>query len=283
MNLVRDSLHKMQAPLCGLLLAVQAAAPALAADASDWSMDIRSAARLIAADAPASPAQYRVGVELRMDPGWHTYWRYPGDSGVPPRIEFGDSENLRDFTVSYPAPRAFTDETGIFIGYRDHVVFPVRITPRDPQKPVKLKLDLFYAVCEKLCVPASAHTELTLAPGLRSAFDDRIAKAETGVPKQVSAQQAGLTAQRVAGAPKPRVELDVAAPGNNDVQVFAEGPSAEWALPVPKPVSGAPKGHRRFSLELDGLPPSADPKAPVDLTFTIVGGDRALETTTHLD
>jgi DsbC/DsbD-like thiol-disulfide interchange protein len=280
---MRDFVHKLATLLFGLLLAGQAGTPALAADASDWSMDIRSAARLIAASAPRGAMEYRVGVELRMDPGWHTYWRYPGDSGVPPRIEFSESDNLRDFKVSYPAPRPFTDETGIFIGYRDHVIFPVHVTPRDPQQPVKLKLDLFYAVCEKLCVPASAHTELTLLPGQRSAFDERIAKAEAGVPRQVSAQQAGLTVRRSANATKPRVELDIAAPGDDDVRVFAEGPTAEWALPVPKPVANAPKGHRQFRFELDGLPPGVDPKAPLDLTFTIVSGDRAIETTTHLD
>jgi DsbC/DsbD-like thiol-disulfide interchange protein len=283
MNLVRNSLHPMPALLCGLLLATSVSAPAVAADASDWSMDIRSAARLVAASAPREATQYRIGVELRMDPGWHTYWRYPGDSGVPPSIGFSESDNLREFKVSYPAPRAFNDETGTFIGYRDHVIFPVQVTPRDPQKPVKLKLDLFYAVCEKLCVPASAHTELMLTPGQRSGFDERIAKAEADVPKKISAQQAGLTARRIGGMPKPRVELDIAAPGNIDVQVFAEGPNAEWALPVPKPIAGGPTGHKRFSFELDGLPPGADPKAPLDLTFTVVGGDRAVEATTHLD
>lgn len=272
MQLVRDSL------LCGFLLI---GAPALAADASDWALDIRSAVRLIAASAPAEATQYRVGVELRMDPGWHTYWRYPGDSGVPPKIDFSDSENVSDAKVFYPAPQGFTDESGIFIGYRDHVIYPVHVTPRDSKKPVKLKLDLFYAVCDKLCVPASGHTDLTITPGQPSGYDDRLAKAEAAIPKRVSQQQAQLSLKRITIESKPAVELDIAT--DKDIQVFAEGPTAEWALPIPKPVAGVTNGARKFRFELDGLPSGTDPKAPLDLTFTIVGGEGAIETSTHLD
>jgi hypothetical protein len=130
-------------------------------------------------------------------------------------------------------------------------------------------------------VPASGHAQLSVNPGQSSGFDERIAKAEASVPKRVSPQEAGLTAKRIASAAKPRIQIDVAT--DKDIQIFAEGPSAEWALPIPKPISGAPKGRRQFTFELDGLPSGIDPNAPLDLTFTIVGGERAIETTTHLD
>jgi len=266
MKLVRKSL------LCALLLA---SPPALAADASQWAIDIRSGARLIAASAAKGAATLQAGVEFRMDPGWHTYWRYPGDSGVPPRFDFDASENLAEAKVLYPAPHAFTDETGTSIGYLDHVIFPVQIAPRDPAKPVRLKVTVNYAVCQKLCVPAEAHLDLML--GGASGFDDRIKEAISKVPKPVTPQQAGMTARRVSGGSKPAVEFEIA--GGKDAQVFVEGPTNEWALPIPK--SGAAKGS--YSFDLDGLPPGTDPKAPLDLTFTIVGKDGAIETKTHLD
>jgi hypothetical protein len=62
--------------------------------------------------------------------------------------------------------------------------------------------------------------------------------------------------------------------------VFVEGPTVEWALPIPKAIDAA-KG--RYSFALEGLPPGTDPKLPLDLTFTIVGTDGATETKTHLD
>ena len=259
--------------LCALLLV---APPALAADASQWAIDIRSATRLLAASPSKDQGSLRAGVEFRMDPGWHTYWRYPGDSGVPPRFDFYSSENLREAKVLYPAPHAFTDDSGTSIGYLEHVVFPVQVTARDPKKPVRLKVQVNYAVCQKLCVPVEASLDLVL--GDTSGFDERLKAAEAKVPKSVTPQQAGLTVRRASGTPKPSIEFQVA--GDKDTQVFVEGPTAEWALPIPKPTGDA-KG--RYSFALDGLPPGTDPKAPLDLIFTIVGADRAVETKTHLD
>jgi DsbC/DsbD-like thiol-disulfide interchange protein len=268
MKPVRDSL------LCALLLA---APPAFAADSSQWALDIRAATRLIAASPAKDASKQQAGVEFRMDPGWHTYWRYPGDSGVPPRFDFYGSDNLRAAKVLYPAPHAFTDESGTSIGYLDHVIFPVEVTPLDPKKPVNLKVTVNYAVCQKLCVPAEANLVLTL--GDKSGFDERLVKAIADVPKTVTPQQAGLTLHRTTDGAKPAVEFEVAG-ATKETQIFVEGPTAEWALPIPKPVSGA---DGRYSFVLDGLPPGTDPKAPLDLTFTIVGAGKAMQAKTHLD
>ncbi len=96
--------------------------------------------------------------------------------------------------------------------------------------------------------------------------------------------EAGLTARRANDDKrKPLVFVDLAAPAGQPVELFVEGPTAEWALPIPKPAQGAPAGHQHFGFELDGLPPGVDPKGPFELTFTIVKGGRATEVKTHLD
>ena len=59
-----------------------------------------------------TPQRLRAGIEIKLQPGWHTYWRYPGDSGVPPRFDFSGSDNVASVKVLYPAPHLFTDETG---------------------------------------------------------------------------------------------------------------------------------------------------------------------------
>ena len=87
-------------------------APARAADASPWAEDTRSAVRLIAGANKNGEAPLRAGIEIKLQPGWKTYWRYPGDSGVPPRFDFSGSENLKAAKVLYPAPHLFTDEAG---------------------------------------------------------------------------------------------------------------------------------------------------------------------------
>ena len=92
--------------------------------------------------------------------------------------------------------------------------------------------------------------------------------AEARVPKLVSAAAAGLTAKRASDDKvKPLIFVDLAAPAGEPVQLFVEGPSAEWALPIPKPAQGAPPGRAHFGFELDGLPPGVNPKGPFELTL----------------
>ncbi len=280
---VRDSLRRALPAFAGLA-AIVTAGQACAADASPWSDDIRSSARLIAGQGVAGsvpPDAVRAGIEIKLQPGWKTYWRYPGDSGVPPHFEFKGSDNLASAEVLYPAPHAFTDESGTSIGYKDTVIFPVLVTPRDPARPVKLKAQIDYAVCEKLCVPAQGKAQLEI--GANAPANAALSAAQARVPKRVSVAEAGLSAKRVTGKPKPLVYLDIAWPDDKPVEVFVEGPGKEWALPIPKPAQGAPAGRRHFGFEFDGLPPGADPMGSYDLTFTIVSPDRAIEATARLD
>jgi len=267
--------------VCGIAFAIGGAARA--ADASPWADDHYSALRLIAGAKANGADALHAGIEIKMQPGWHTYWRYPGDSGVPPTFSFSGSDNLATAKVLFPAPHAFTDEAGTTIGYKKNVILPVRVFPRQKDKPVTLRAKIDYAVCEKLCVPVEARVELTIPPN-GGAENPDLAAAEARVPQPVSAAAAGLTAKRANDdKQKPLVFVDLAAPTGEPVELFVEGPTPEWALPIPKPAQGAPPGHQHFGFELDGLPPGVDPKGPFELTFTIVKGDRATEVKTHLD
>jgi DsbC/DsbD-like thiol-disulfide interchange protein len=255
---------------------------ARADDSSLWINDSYSSIRLIAG-ASKNADSLLAGIEIKMKAGWHTYWRYPGDSGVPPRFSFAGSDNLASAKVVFPAPHAFTDEAGTTIGYKNSVILPVRVFPRDKSKPVTLRAKIEYAVCEKLCVPAEAKIDLTIPPA-GGAANAALDAAEAEVPQPVSIAQAGLTAKRANDDKrKPLIYVDLPAPAGQKVEVFVEGPSPEWSLPIPKPAPGAPPGHAHFGFELDGLPPGVDPKGSFELTFTIVRGDQATEVKTHLD
>lgn len=269
---------------CGLVLMLNA--PARADSASPWTEDIRSALRLIGGADKTGAAGLRAGIEIKLQPGWHTYWRYPGDSGVPPRFTFAGSDNVAGVKVLYPAPHAYTDEAGSTIGYKNDVVFPLAVVPRHKGQPVTLHLKAEYAVCAKLCMPVEASATLTLGSALGaapSANDAALIAAEALVPKPESAAAAGLTVRRVNNAAKPLVAVDLPAATGAELHIFVEGPTPEWALPIPKPAQGAPAGHVQFGFDLDGLPPGVDPKGPFELTFTIVGGAHPVEVKTHLD
>src|SRR6202011_3722817 len=134
---------------------------ARAQDASPWQRGTHSAVRLIAGS--RSGSVLLGGIAIQLDPGWKTYWRTSGDSGVPPRFDFSKSDNVEAVTVLWPAPAKFDDGAGGFsLGYHDQVVLPLRIVAKNADKPVTLRAAIEYAVCEKICIPVQANAELEI-------------------------------------------------------------------------------------------------------------------------
>jgi DsbC/DsbD-like thiol-disulfide interchange protein len=210
---------------------------------------------------------------------------------VPPLFDFSKSENVKSATVLFPAPKRFADGAGGHsIGYKTGVLFPVHVVPKDPAKPAVLRVKVDYAVCEKLCMPADANLELNVT-GKESANDAAVGAAETLVPKMTPLGDSGALAIRAAhkeagvgksGNGKPKIVVDVAAPAGVAPLLFAEGPDAKWALPLPEAVPGAPAGLQRFAFELDGLPPGENGKGAT-LRLTAVAGHQAVEALFRLD
>ena len=273
--------------LVGALLPLASGAARAADDVTRWDGDARSAARLVAGSQPPTNGVLRAGLEIRLKSGWHTYWRYPGDAGVPPQFDFGASQNLKRAVVLWPAPQRIVEAGGSTIGYLGDVIFPLRIEPLDAAKPVLLRLKLDYAICEKLCVPAEAKVELALGKGVikgSTSRDAMLATAETRVPRMAKQGASGALAiaavRREPNTTPPRVLVDVAASGT--VDLFAEGPTAQWALPLPTKVAGAPAGQQRFAFELEGLPPGASDRGAL-LTLTATTPDDAIEVAIRLD
>jgi DsbC/DsbD-like thiol-disulfide interchange protein len=266
-------------------------ASARAQDASQWDGEPHGSTRLIAGAAPRSsdPAQLRAGVEIRLDPGWKTYWRYPGDSGVPPTLDFAGSQNVKSVTTQWPAPERFSDGGGGYsIGYRGDIILPLRIIARDAGKPSLLRLKLGYAVCGKLCVPAQANLDLTLT-GKAGAEAPMLDAAEARVPRRLALGQNDslgiISVHRQTDGKRAHVTVDVAVPDGVPIDLFVEGPTGEWALPLPQPAGAAPNGStatRRFTFDLDGLPPGAQAQGAL-LTFTAVSPGDAIEVQARLD
>jgi DsbC/DsbD-like thiol-disulfide interchange protein len=254
---------------------------ARAADASGWDGGLRAAVRLIAGPPRSASGAtiHRAGIDFRLTRGWKTYWRYPGDSGIPPRFDFTHSENVKAIAVRWPAPHRLEDESGTTIGYKQDFVLPLEILPQDAAKPVTLRLRIDYGICEKICIPAEGKAELVLTDA-PSSHASRLAQFEARVPRAARLGGDGPLAIRAAAreddATPGRMVLDVAAPAGAKVELFAEGPSADWALPVPMPVAGAPEGLQRFAFKLDGLPPGAKPEGAT-LTITAATADQAIE------
>src|SRR5579859_2828213 len=227
---------------------------ARAQDASAWQKGSHAAVRLLAGS--RSGPVLLGGIAVQLDPGWKTYWRTSGDSGVPPRFDFSGSDNVEAVTVLWPAPTRFDDGAGgTSLGYRDQVVLPLRIVPKSTDKPVTLRAAINYAVCEKLCIPVEANAELTFM-SVASTEDNVLFAALDTVPKPASVGDPNpLTIRDVKREGKTTVLVDVLSPDAKPVSLFVEGPTPDWSLPVPKLLEHGPSGIKRFTFELDGIPP----------------------------
>lgn len=268
---------------------------AWAQSTSTWDKELHAAARLVggAAIESGEARLLRAGLEIRLDPGWKTYWRYPGDSGVPPTLDFSGSENVKSVTALWPAPERFSDGAGgRSIGYLGDVVLPLRIVPKDAAKVSSLRVKLGYAICGSLCVPAEANLHLTLS-GKAGAEEPNLVTAEARVPRRIALGVAsGATdslavrsVRRETTGAHQRVVVEVVTPEDTPVDLFVEGPTSDWALPLPEPQSAAvddPPRIRRFAFDLDGLPPGAIAKGAT-LTLTAVSPTNAIEVEAHLD
>ena len=263
------------------LFASSLAIEARAQDASPWQRDSHSAVRLLAGS--RSGTVLLGGIAFQLQPGWKTYWRTPGDSGVPPRFDFSKSENIEAVTVLWPAPATFDDGAGGHsLGYHGQIILPLRIVAKNADKPMMLRAAINYAVCEKLCIPVEANAELPIT-SVASTEDSALFAALDTVPKPANVGDPNpLTVRDVKREGKSTVLVDVVSPDSRELSLLVEGPTPDWGLPVPKLLEHSPPGVKRFAFQLDDLPPGIDP-AGAALKLTLVGGDRAYEFNINLD
>lgn len=190
---------------------------------------------------------------------------------------------MKTITVLWPAPQRFSDDGVNLIGYKGGVVLPLRIIPENQRKPVTVHLKLNYGICEKICILAEAKVNLVLS-GEPSSHEVALSAAEVRVPKQVGLGEGNTLAiravSREAGSTPPKVVIDVAAPEASQVDLFVEGPTSGWSLPLPKLIK-THNGMRRFAFDLDGVPPDANAQSS-SLRFTAVADDEAIEVSTTL-
>lgn len=271
--------------LAALVLALAIAAsplptaPASAAGegASAWSEAHASRARLLAGG--SRDGERVAGLEIALDPGFRTYWRHAGDSGLPPDFDWSGSTNVAAVEPLFPAPERFSDGTGAYFGYADHVILPLRVTPVDAAEPFELRLTLDYGVCKEICIPARA--ELALAVDARSQpLEGPVAEALARTPKPVAVGADGpLAILGVDVAGPDRLTVRVRAP--QEATLFAEGPNHRWFLDPQAAMSEAEEGEGVFAVAIAARP--REVAEPASLRFTLVAPDGAVEATHALD
>jgi DsbC/DsbD-like thiol-disulfide interchange protein len=256
------------------------AALAASSSASPWIASTDSKVRLVSGTVDVDGAPTLVaGVELRMDPGWKTYWRNPGDSGVPPSFDWAGSKNLKHAELVYPAPHRFADAGGTAIGYDDQVVFPLKLTPERASEPIELKLVFAYGLCKDLCIPNDVTLGLTLGGDIGKGDALLLESALARVPKPASEGVLPSVTQVEAklAAEKPELFIDVAfPPGATGTDLFIDG--GDVFVPAPAPLGPIADGKQRFEVSFVSAAEAAALKGKT-LALVVVSDQGSTETT----
>ncbi|MGX9353885.1 protein-disulfide reductase DsbD domain-containing protein [Roseobacteraceae bacterium S113] len=123
-----------------------------------------------------------------MEPGWKTYWRSPGEVGLPPELDWSRARNVADVSLLYPAPERFTAFEIENFGYGGTVIFPLQIALEEPGAPVTLTTDVQILVCADICIPErfSLSLDLPAGAGVDRVNADVLAEAIARVPQEAS-------------------------------------------------------------------------------------------------
>ena len=256
------------------ILAALAALTPIQAPAQGLPGDI-AVAQIVPGWRDADGTHY-AALAIDLAPGWKTYWRRPGEGGIPPVFDWTASANLRDVTVSFPVPEVHLQNGVESIGYADRVVFPLAIRPETAGREIRLEGQILIGVCEEICIPmdliVSAPLPATGQSGaqiVRAAMADRpMAGAEAGVGDvtcdiQPISDGLRLTA-RIAMPPMAARETAV---------IELPDPSV-WVSSAETARSGA-----TLSASVDMVPPHAAPFAlsRQDVRITVFAAGQAVE------
>lgn len=217
------------------------------------------------------------GLELRLAPGWKTYWRAPGEAGIPPSFDFSGSDNLQAVRIHWPRPAVFELNGLQTIGYHDGVVLPIEITPRDPARPITLRATVDLGVCKDICLPASLSLAADLAGA--GAADSSIDRALADRP--TSAAGAGLTGigcrlEAISDGLRITARIGLPAQGPVETVVFETATADVWVSTATSTRQGADLVAQADLVPSSGAPFALDRSG---VTVTVLSENRAVEIT----
>ncbi len=229
--------------LAGALLALGFAlpGPALAAETAAVTSPRVSATLLSSRDAVSPGERFNVALVQKIAPGWHTYWRNPGDSGEATKIDWALPAGMSAGDIQWPAPKALPVEPLVNFGFEGTVLLPVEmVIPADakPGETVTLKANATWLVCEKICIPEEGAFTLDLpvaaAPVSDDAAQSRIDATRAALPKP-----AGFTASLKADGEALVLSLPGVSASAADLRFFPYSDTLiDHAAPQPATASG---------------------------------------------
>ncbi|MDH3262765.1 MAG: protein-disulfide reductase DsbD family protein [Paracoccaceae bacterium] len=255
--------------LCLALLALAAPFPAAAGDFGD-------VAEVTVLPGWRTPqGTHMAALRIRLAPGWKTYWRAPGDAGIPPRFSWEGSRNLAAVRFHWPRPEVHEINGMRSIGYHGELVLPMEFTPASPGEPIRLRAEVEIGVCQEICVPLQAEIAAELVPG--GGPDPAITAALAARP--ATAREAGVAAvscdiEPIRDGLRLTARIDMPPLGPEEVAVFELSDQSIWISEA----TGRREG-RRLTAASDMVPPSGAPFLldRSEVRITVLGRGRAVE------
>ncbi|MBT5158128.1 MAG: hypothetical protein HOM48_08790 [Rhodobiaceae bacterium] len=238
---------------------------AQAAAAAPWVDKKPVRYRLVTAEVAG---QAYVALQLQLKPGWHTYWRYPGASGIAPEFRFNASRGGKIGAAIFPAPHFFDDGVGGFYGYEGETgfVFPMQAKPG-----TMVKLESLLGVCREVCIPFEIRQTLVLPTNGGSNPQHKQVIANL-LAAQATPENAAL---RVARVSFDGVSLQVVVTGQDLKTPYV------MSVPGPHDILGPPRTAARHPaahlIEIPAWSKLDHPLIGRKLTFLVRDGTKAIE------
>ena len=236
-----------------------------------WAQPIRSdhtEAELVSSVASIQAGKpFKVALRLKMDDHWHTYWKNPGDSGLPTSLEWRLPEGFKASDITWPTPQKVTAFDLTSFGYEGEIFLQVEITPPAElsEQTVDLKAQADWLECEKTCIPGGGEVSLTL-------------------PVSEASPEAGTWQPDPAHYPQPLQEAQAGWDGDKLALYFADArlgqppytffPAQEMTISAAAAQPTVPAGSG-FQMTL--TPEPTAPEKPKQLAGVMVGSGGAFE------
>lgn len=214
-------------------------------------------------------------LQITLAPGWVTYWRAPGDAGIPPEFFFSGSDAINSITPLWPTPSVFGTDGMRSVGYYNQVTVPLVIDLADPSSDVVLRGEMLIGVCEEICIPATLSFDTILpmvgAPDteIRTALADRPATAQEAQVGTVS-----CAVDPIADGLRMTTQINVAPTGSSEHVVVETADPSVWVSEAETTRQG---GILQATVEM--VHPSGGPFAfdRSGIRITVLGSDQAVD------
>lgn len=255
----------MRRTAIALLIATIPASLAHAASGA-WFETEGGRVRLVTTGLPTPEGTLRGALQIDLQDGWKTYWRDPGDAGVPPGITFSEAGGVRDVTIGFPAPEHFKDGDATSAGYVGSVTLPLTLELKDGTVAGPLKAEVFLGICQEICIPLKADLTIDPAQNADSIFDRATVDSAFGALPEPASEAFRLEEPKVEG---DKLTVSARLPKKAEADLFLSADGYQFGKPRLDPATGA------FAVKILSKPKEAKPGTKV--LYTLRSGDSAVD------